>query len=689
MQNRVRILLLLLVAYLGLVVFANRALLFSRFDASFWKDKYDQSQWKLPLSQRTIGDDGLYLYEGYQLIHGGDPSLSNAEVPPLGKYLIGSSIKVFGNGYAYGFLVTTITLAATYLTGLTIVGSAVPALAVTLLLATDPLMTNQYTLTMMDALQAMFLMLSLAVVFRTRKENILFALVAGLFVGLFSGTKIAVLTPVIALAEGVYLYLATKRIQAPVLFVLGIAGGYFLPYVPYFFLGHSPLDWLKLQKWIVAFYRHSNLTPTWGSALMTLMAGKYQDIFSRSWHTAGEWSPVWAVLVISTGAGFIRWLRTHRPDAKVGTLYALFVLPLITLSLVPFWTRYLVAILPVLYLAAGVALVKLPRRLTYLMLGVFILINSAASWHILFPSPQASVTQFTYQLEHRLFADIYEDVTTGTKSSISRQRFVSFGLGTLLDGEIEYLHVDQTSLKKNSASSYTLYATVNYGTERLGTFTRPIAVPFIREDNRWRIPWTWSLLLPGLNDHDRVQTTIVPAKRGAIIGSDKKPLAEDVPGYRVSVIPGKVERSQEDALLSTLETLFNGSLPKVALHQRIFGNTLPTRAVPIGVIPHQKTDPNIDRLKTFSGVVLSDAYTRLTYPNHVVDIGELKNTAFSECCSRLYATTNYDGISGTEKKWNEILKGYTGGSLTRLDERGTVVDTYIAREAKNGESRQP
>ena len=689
MRNSVRILFFLLCVYLGFVVYANRALLFSRFDAAYWKDKYDQSQWKLPLSQRTIGDDGLYLYEGYQLVHGGDPSLSNAEVPPLGKYLIGSAITIFGNGYVYGFIVTTLTLVATYLIGLSVLGSAVPALAVVLLLATDPLITNQYTLTMMDALQALFLALSLSIVFRVKNEQGWTALLAGVMVGLFSGTKIAILTPVIVMAEGVYLFIMTRRVKTLVLFACGIIAGYLLPYIPYFFLGHSVVDWLKLQKWVIAFYRHSNLTPTWASALTTLIAGRYQDIFSRSWRSAGEWTPVWGVLLLSAVSGVAQWLKGANKNKERGSLFALLFLPLILLSLVPFWTRYLVAILPMLYLSGGLFLSKLPKRTAATVFVIFLCINISASWHILFPSPQASVQQFTYQLEHRLFTDIYEDVTNETKSTVSRQQFVSFGLNTLMDGEIEYIHVEPKALKKISASQYTFFADVSYGTEQFGTFTRSIAVSFIREDNRWRIPWTWSMLLSGLSQTHRIRTTVIPAKRGSIIGSDKKPLAEDVLGYRVSVIPERVQHSEEDALLSILETLFDGSLPKVALHQRIFGNTLPARAVPIGVIPHAKTDLNIQRLLTFSGVTLTDAYTRLTYPNHVVDIGELKNSTFSECCSRLYSTTNYDGVSGSEKKLNSILKGYAGGSVTLLDERGTIIDTYISREAKNGENREP
>src|SRR3990167_8189705 len=146
-----KLLVLIILSHLALVLFTNRAVFFSKFDEVYWKDKYEHSQWKLPLSVRTLGDDGLYLYEGFRLIHGGDPTLLNAEVPPLGKYLIGLSILLFGNGHWYGFIVNASVIFLVYL--------LTKNMFVTALVATDPLITSQFPLTMLDSLQLMFLLL--------------------------------------------------------------------------------------------------------------------------------------------------------------------------------------------------------------------------------------------------------------------------------------------------------------------------------------------------------------------------------------------------------------------------------------------------------------------------------------------------------------------------------------------------
>src|SRR3990167_3603274 len=95
------VILALLFGYICLVLYAYRGFYQSRFDSKYWIDKFDHSQWKLPQSKRSVGDDGIYIYEGLRLIRGGDPTASSAEIPPLGSYIVGFFLH-FNNGYIYG-----------------------------------------------------------------------------------------------------------------------------------------------------------------------------------------------------------------------------------------------------------------------------------------------------------------------------------------------------------------------------------------------------------------------------------------------------------------------------------------------------------------------------------------------------------------------------------------------------------
>jgi len=683
-----------LVTYLSIVVYTNRALLFSRFDEQYWKDKYEQSQWKLPLSKRAIGDDGLYLYEGYRLIRGGDPTSSNAEMPPFGKYLIGASILIFGNGYLYGFFTTVLLLVGTYVLTKSLHKKLLPALFVTLLLATDPLITNQYALTMMDALQALlliaFLILLLSCAAINTKYRGATAIAAGVALGLFSETKLPVVTPIIGAVGLWYLWKKTGNVRLILGLLLGGIMGYLAPYAVYFAHGHTLIEWLKIQKWIISFYRHSNLTPTWGSAITVLMSGRYQNIFSREWLVASEWSPSWAIFFLaSIGSGFF-WISMKRRDSRWGILLGLLLAILCLYSVIPFWTRYFVLVVPLLYIGGSMLLSHLPTRHFLIIYSVLLIINVASSGSILFPSPQATANQFIYNAKHSFFTDLYEDTTKVFRKNQSREAFRRFGLLTMADGEIEHVKITPigSPLTGRSSPQY-LTATITYYTRRLGPFTQQTTIPFVLEDGRWRIPWQWSLILPNLTETTRLETTVIPARRGSILSSDKKPLAEDIDGYMVSVTPGRIDKAREDLLFSLLETVFNGHLPKVAIHQRIVGNTLSDQAIPLGVIPFSKTDPNIVTLSHFAGITLTDAPTRITHPNNVVDIGQLYNTAFEENCSSLYSTTNYDGISGVEQKKNTILKGINGGSLILKDQQGNRICTFINVPKHDGANVQP
>ena len=684
MRFLTRLAVCILLVHLGLIVWTNRALFTQRFDELYWKDKYEHSQWKLPLSQRTIGDDGLYLYEGYRLSDGADPTLLNAEVPPLGKYIIGASVRVFQNGHIFGILTYAAVLCVFFLLARQLLSSTAHAVLLTALLALDPLLTSQATLTMLDSLQLLFLLLFLLLLAKRAHPATL-----GVVVGLFAETKFGILAPILLGIGGFALWKEHKKIKPLLLFFFAAALSYVLPYLRFFTLGHSPLDWLKVQKWIVAFYAHGNLTPTMGAAAAALLWGHTQNIFSRLWEPILEWSPVWSVVTIASfGALFFKRTPAQGQHARSAWTYvaACAILIFLFFLVIPFWTRYLLLLLPLLYLGFGALVHKhIHRRAGVALFGVLLAINAFSSLRILFPTPERTVGQFVYEWEHGFFQDMYETTTNEVKLQTTREAFRKVGLTAYHGGEIESVEIAIGQARwSHTQTRQEVPITITYITRNLGAFTEARLLPVVREDGRWRIPWQWPLLISGFTESARLTTVINPARRGSIVGSDNKPLAEDTSGYLVWVTPGEIDKTHEEELLATLETLFGGRMPKVALHQRIVGNSLPHLAIPIGVLPYPKTDPNVAILLAMPGASLTDALARVTHPNNVVDIGELKNSAFSECCSYLYTTTTYDGASGGEKERNAELKGYNGGRLVLMNKDGGTIRIILEKEKLDG-----
>jgi len=142
---------LIAIRVLSLIV-VYRTYFTTRFDPQYYGDLYSQSQYVIgERSVGGIGDDGLYAFAGYYyLFKGGDVSSVNFEHPPLGKYLIGLSIFLFGNqnviNLLYFFLLLIITYKIAKLIRLGTIGSWFSIL----LVGIDPLFLDHLIRSQLD-----------------------------------------------------------------------------------------------------------------------------------------------------------------------------------------------------------------------------------------------------------------------------------------------------------------------------------------------------------------------------------------------------------------------------------------------------------------------------------------------------------------------------------------------------------
>lgn len=671
MRGIIKILALILFVHLSLILYTNRALYFSKFDEPYWKDKYEHSQWKLPLSVRTLGDDGLYLYEGFRLIKGGDPTLLNAEVPPLGKYLIGLSIIIFGNGHWYGFLINTLTVLVLFLLSKLLLKNILSALFLAILVTIDPLVTSQFPLTMLDSLQLLFLLLTLYLLLHKR------FVLAGIAFGLFSETKFPILGPPLALIIAFFL----KSKKSILVFFLAAAAAYLVPYAQYFVLGNTFFDWLRVQKWIASFYLNSNLTPNTGSSVTALLSGWYQNLFTKQWIHAPEWSPVWTLI---TPLAFISslitiWKIFKRQEKIMWLPIAGFTLfSLIFFAIIPFWVRYLVLSLPFYYLMA----VKLIKPAPILLL--FVIINLIITTSILLPTPERMLNQFAYNWQYGFFHDIYEDLSVD-KKAVSREEFRRFGQQIFSQAEIESASISFDTKKLSRFSNKQIIPVrITYFTRHLGPFTEEKTIQLVKENGQWKIPWDWDYLITRLDENLHLETTVVEARRGSILASDKTRLAEDFESVMIWATPGGIDKSREEELLKLLWNLFDHNIPHIGFHQRIVGNSLPDVPIPLGVL----YKPVAEELQTFPGITLTPHLGRRYRQSNIVTVGKIINTSYFECCTWLYTTTTYDGDNGIEKERNSELKGYNGGTLVIKDGQGNVIRTILDIPKRDGKDVQ-
>jgi hypothetical protein len=71
------------------VVYFQREIFTSTYDATYWKDRVEHSRYVLPLSNRGIGDDNFYAYGGYKIFDGENPTKTVYDKPALGISILG------------------------------------------------------------------------------------------------------------------------------------------------------------------------------------------------------------------------------------------------------------------------------------------------------------------------------------------------------------------------------------------------------------------------------------------------------------------------------------------------------------------------------------------------------------------------------------------------------------------------
>lgn len=350
--------LLFLIFFLQLLfrIYQFRDNYLTRFDAQYWKTRYLHSQWVVPDSKESIGDDGLYAYVGWEYIHGRDPSLLNAEMPPFGKYMIGLSEIIFSNQNIFALLSGLLVLAGLYVLGKVIFKNTMLALIPVMLFSSDPLFFSQLRAPFLDSL---YLGLLIFIFIFVLKEKFLPACI---FLGLMAATKssasIFLIVPAVIIAYLFYMK-DYRQIKKFLLFLPVSILVFLLTYARYFLLGHNLREFLGLQKWIITFYE-TGAKGTAGAAWQILLSGKWPTWWGTV-EQVNEWSLLWPLSLVA--ALFYIYKVLPRRRLYKSTLLGFWIIVyLIFLTFVPVWPRYLLLVLPFMYILAVWVLSKtLPR----------------------------------------------------------------------------------------------------------------------------------------------------------------------------------------------------------------------------------------------------------------------------------------------------------------------------------------
>lgn len=353
------VLFIVFILNLGYRIFQYKNEYLTPYNAKYWQKRYLQSQWVDPQSKVSIGDDGLYAYAAWEYIHGKDPTLLNAEMPFLGKYLLGISILIFNNQNIFALIAGLGVLPVFYLFNLSFFKDKMLAFVPVFLFSFEPLFYEQLRAPFFDLLQLLFIFLIF--IFVNKKKYWL----SSIFLGCFAATKFPYLAVLPAITIIMSLFFSKKRreiykyaITIPIAFFV-----YFLTYSQFFLLGHSFIDFLKIQKWIINFYSIGAKAPFIGTVFPLIYSGTWYTHFGEILKV-DEWSITWRIIFILSLISLIP-LKTYKNRSTVLVLLFLWVIfYLIFLTVTPIFPRYLLMLLPFLYnLSVWLISKSIPKKL--------------------------------------------------------------------------------------------------------------------------------------------------------------------------------------------------------------------------------------------------------------------------------------------------------------------------------------
>lgn len=395
-QNTISIIFIVLtILYCTVIIFQNRSVFLTKFNYEIIKKQYDQSQWQQsqnisPLKvldawalkkgytgwnnfadenkgkediekvkkdiiasvrNKGISDATLYTYVGYEYVNGASPTLLNPEHPPLGKYLIGLSIKIFNNEKVILLIFGFITLITVFLMVFISTGSYLSSSIAVLLTTSHSLFIDQLIHgPQLELFQLVFLLLLILHLILYEMKNKIYYLIGAIFsYGFLLSTKIFLTHFILFSAWLGVLTLFSRRFKLREWISLQCGGilVFLSSYAIFFIKGGNFRQWLGVQKYILVFYKQAgiNIIEFAGNYLRLIFTGSWKFWSDNNPVTHyNEWSFTWNIVFVVTL--FVIYKIVKQKDRRnisfsEWMLVSFIVIYNLYLFIIPMFPRYL------------------------------------------------------------------------------------------------------------------------------------------------------------------------------------------------------------------------------------------------------------------------------------------------------------------------------------------------------------
>lgn len=500
---------LLILVVLSLTLWWGRWIFSYRYEPEYTADLYHTSQWQVPLSTRVMSDNELYQYAGEQLTVSSDLYVINPEVPPFGKVWYGLAIKLWGNPYlaSVGWYLLAV-VSFSWLSSL-VFKSMDLRLTSLLLLIGSGLFFSQLSQTMLDLPQLVLLLLHLGCLIKVAQAKKTWQVVfggaaAGLGLGLFAATKFPAFVPAMVVAD-LWLLWQIRKLKASLFLMAGVLVGNLLPAVP-FILDYSVNEWLSGQKWMIAFYlsgsSRSILLNLWSVTTASLF-GWYQGWWGDAGSHIVEWNVLWPLTIGVTGwqlrqTMIGRFQKKNQQQLVETYLLTVIVALLVSTIVIPFWPRYFLLILPIGVLLIVKQFATFPK-LTWIIIGI-VLCQAVLVWRA---QPESRVKFALTDLVQGNYRQLYRHLTNTDRQTLNEAEWVQQLREFEWSLEQQDARVELTPIWVWPWQNYAQSQVTITRLTPMGKIRYQVPIKLIREQNVWRLNWSWSLVYPEFRPGDK------------------------------------------------------------------------------------------------------------------------------------------------------------------------------------------
>lgn len=351
------------------ILFSDKNYFSPYYDEEFYKRQeklFNNSQYRQKNPTSLIADEVVFRYASGAYVRGVDPILINSEHTPLGKYIIGFSYLFFGTEAYVLTMAALFSLFAMWLLSRALIKDSLLSIIPVALFSMEPVFRNQLIVTpLLDIIQLPFILASLvAFLYERKRGRYLFT---SILLGLTMATKSLVPGILLIICMAGFLLLqghALKNFKVRPLLLLFLwlpvsAAVLIASYVRTFMDGHTFLEFLGFQKWIIQYQQSKLIYPL--SFWRLMFFNQWQAWWGeKKIMLAVDWNLTWPIITIMPFVGLLLiYFKKIKINESLQILFFWIFVYEAFLSLGIISTRFLLPLLPVLYIIATYIVIKL------------------------------------------------------------------------------------------------------------------------------------------------------------------------------------------------------------------------------------------------------------------------------------------------------------------------------------------